>query len=131
MRRTTTTTTRRRAPAIRVYRENPPGRRVTLGHTVRGRELERVVGPRGRLTLAEAAAVLDRPAAEMRKDIRAGFLRALRDRGQVVVTLAACDRFLREEREDGEDALAALEAMRRTGQRPIPLGEFLRSRRLG
>jgi hypothetical protein len=126
MRRTTTTTTRYRAPAIRVYRENPPGSRVTLVRTVRGRERERVVGPRGQLTLAEAAAVLDRPVAEVRKDIRAGFLRARRDRGQAVVTLAGCDRFLREEREDGEGALAALEEMRRTGARPIPSEQVFR-----
>lgn len=121
-----TTTPRRRAPLIRVYHENLPGSRVTLVRTVRGQELERVVGPRGRLTLAEAAAVLDRPEREVRRAITGRFLAAQRDRGQVVVTLAACDRFLREEREDGEGALAALEEMRRTGARPIPSEQVFR-----
>lgn len=116
------TTTRARSPRIRASWHQPTGPvpRVTLARIVRGVPVERTVGPRGLLTLEEAAAVLDRPIREVRKDIRTAFLPARRHEGRLVVTVAACYRFLVEEREDGQGACAALEEMRRTGQRPIP-----------
>ena len=79
---------------------------------------ERALGPRTLLTLTEAAVVLNRPVAEVRRAIDAGFLRAARRRPRTLVTLRACHTFLDEERADG--ARAALEEMRRTGENPIP-----------
>src|SRR5713226_4272943 len=89
-----------RAPKIRVYRKTRSAPRVTLVRENRGRSFQREVGPRGLLTIEEAAAVLDRPVAAVRQSIRAGFLRAQRIGGHLVVTLAACHRYLREEAED-------------------------------
>lgn len=86
---------------------------------MRGQTLEREVGPNDLLTLAEAAAVLERPVADVRRAIRTRFLPARRRRRQVLVTVAACHRFLREEREDGQDAVAAVERARRTGAQPL------------
>jgi hypothetical protein len=73
---------------------------VTLVRDVRGRRLEREVGPRARLTVEEAAAVLDRPVAAVRIAIRAGFLRVRQVGGRAMITLAECQRYLREESED-------------------------------
>jgi hypothetical protein len=102
---------------------------VTIARTLRGKLTEYERGPRDRLTLAEAAAVLARPIREVRADIRAKFLRALP--GGRHVTVAACQEFLIEEREDGEGAHAAIAEMKRTGAKPVPSGEVFRELGLG
>ncbi len=90
---------------------------MTLVRESRGRRLERKVGPRGLLTLEEAAAVLARPVTMVRQSIRAGFLHARRTGGHLVVTLGACQRYLRDEVEDR----AAIHARRH--QRRYPAEE--------
>ena len=64
--------------------------------TSRGEERERPVGPRTLLTLAEAAAVLDRSPAEVLRSIRAGFLRPVRRGSRRYVTMTACRDYVRE-----------------------------------
>lgn len=91
---------------------------ITLARRVRGQTVQRVVAPRGRLTLPEAAAVLERPLREVRRSIRTGFLRACADGRHV--TVAACHQFLRGEREDGEAAMAAMDKVRRGEARVTP-----------
>lgn len=106
-------------PKLRVQwesRNSSP--RVVLARQLRGRTLERTVGPRGRLTFEEAAAVLERPVREVRRSIRTGFLRACPDGRHV--TLAACHQFLVEEREDGEAAVAVMDKVRRGEMALIP-----------
>lgn len=104
---------------LRVHWESSNAQpRVTLARQVRGRTLERAVGPRGRLTLVEAAAILRRPVREVRRSIRTGFLRACADGRHV--TLAACHQFLIEERADGEAAVALMEKVRRGEMALIP-----------
>jgi hypothetical protein len=116
-----TTRARTTSPKLRAWWHNPPATpRVTLARQVSGRTLEREVGPAGVLTLAEAAAVLDRPVADVRRAIRTRFLPARRRQGQLVVTVRACYRFREEERADGESAMAAVARARQTGARPIP-----------
>jgi hypothetical protein len=88
-----------------------------------GRVEQRELGPRDVLTVAEAAAILKRPVSEVRKDIRARFLRATRRKGRVVVTVAACREFPDEEREDGEAVLNVAERIRRGEARLIPYEE--------
>ena len=96
---------------LRVNRDRQPGAlRITI---LRG-QTERKVGPRGLLTIEEAAAFMRRSPAVVQRSIAAGFLPARRRGRQLVVTLAACDRYLREEAED----IAALRARRH--QRRIP-----------
>lgn len=108
-------------PKVRVAWANPGEARATLVTTTRnGHTRERSLGPRTLLTLASAAVVLNRPVAEVRRAIDAGFLRAARPRPPVRVTLRACRAFLDEERADGVRARASLEEMRRTGAKPIP-----------
>ena len=107
------------APRLSVHWENRNSSpRITLARQVRGRTRERVVGPRGRLTLEEAAAVLQRPVREVRRSIRTGFLRACTDGRHV--TLAACHQFLVEEREDGEAAVTVMEKVHRGEMALIP-----------
>jgi hypothetical protein len=96
---------------------------------MRGRVEQRELGPRDVLTIAEAAAILKRPVSEIRKDIRARFLRATRRKGRVMVTVAACRRFLDEEREDGKAALDAAERIGRGEAGLIPYEEV--KKRLG
>jgi hypothetical protein len=115
-RKTVSRSRARTAGRIRVHRENPPDAlRVTI---IRGTR-ERVVGPRGWLTLAEAAAVMRRPVAAVRQSIRAGFLPARRRGTATVLTLAAVDRYLREEAED----IAMVRARRRDAGRGRPAEE--------
>jgi hypothetical protein len=96
---------------VRVYRDRQPGTlRITI---VRGRS-ERDVGPRGLLTIQETAAFMRRSAAVVRRSIAAGLLPARRRGREFVLTVAACDRYLREEAEDR----AAIRARR--WQRRIP-----------
>ena len=64
--------------------------------TTRGEERERTVGPRTLLTVAEAAAVLDRSPAEVLRSIRAGFLRPVRRGSRRYVTMTACRDYVRE-----------------------------------
>ena len=71
--------------------------RATLIHvTSRGEERERTIGPRARVTLDEAAAVLDRSRGDVVRSIRAGFLRATRRGGRQYVTMLACRDYVRE-----------------------------------
>jgi predicted DNA-binding protein len=102
---------------------------VTLRLEMRGRVEQRELGPRDVLTVTEAAAILKRPVNEIRKDIRARFLRTTRRKGRVMVTVAACRQFLDEEREDGKAALDAAERIRRGEARLIPYEEV--KKRLG
>lgn len=98
----------RRSERIRVYRGALSGTpRITVVREMRGRKSERNVGPRGWLSLEEAAALLARPPAVVARSIQNGFLRARREGRNVFVTLAACDQFLREEREDLAHARAS------------------------
>jgi hypothetical protein len=61
--------------------------------------------------------VLERPPAVVLRSIRAGFLRARREGRRISVTLAACQQFLREERDD----IAYIQARR--NQRKYPAEE--------
>ena len=95
--------------------------RATLIHvTSRGEERERTVGPRARLTLDEAAAVLDRSRGDVVRSIRAGFLRATRRGGRQYVTMLACRDYVRE-------LLADLTIARARSREPrIPAEEVFR-----
>lgn len=101
-------TTRARAvPKVRVYWHAPPGLpRATLVREAKGETVERELGPRSRLTLAEAAAVLDRSPAEVYRAIRTGFLPARRVGEAVVVTFGACYRYIEEIKRDLAEARA-------------------------
>ena len=96
---------------------------VREGHG--GRD-ERNLGPRSLLDLDEAAAVLQRPRAEVERAIRTGFLAARREGRMIRVTVGACYRFLAEERADGQAARSAIEEMKRTGAKPIPAEQVYR-----
>ena len=112
-----------------VWQREAGGSRLTLRREMRGRVEQRELGPHDALTVAEAAAILERPLSEIRKDIRARFLKATRLKGRVVVTVAACRQFLDEEREDGKAALHAAERIRRGEVRLIPYEDV--KKRLG
>ena len=73
-----------------------------------GRLRERVVGPRTLLTIEEAAAVLERPVAHVRRAIKARLLRAVRRGSRRYLTMGACAGFLREEKADLAAARARL-----------------------
>jgi hypothetical protein len=86
-----------RVVKMRVVWPDPSEPRATLIRvTPRGEERERTVGPRTLLTLDEAAAVLDRSRADVRRSIRAGFLRPVRRGGRDYVTMQACRDYRRE-----------------------------------
>ena len=116
-------------PLRAAWQHEPDGHRVTLRRELRGRVEQRKLGPRDVLTVAEAAVILKRPVSEVRKDIRARFLRATRRKCRVVVTVAACRKFLDEEREDGKAALDVAERIGRGEARLIPYEEV--KKRLG
>lgn len=79
----------RHSERIRVYRDALSGTPcVTVVREMHGRKSERNVGPRGWLSLDEAAALLARPPAVVARCIQNGFLRARRERRNVFVTLA-------------------------------------------
>lgn len=73
-----------------------------------GRLRERVVGPRALLTIAEAAVVLERPVAHVRRAIKARLLRAVRRGSRTYLTMGTCVGFLREEKADLAVARARL-----------------------
>lgn len=91
-----------RVPGLRVRCLNADGvLSVDLTRTRSGKTRTRAVGfRRGRLTLDEASALLQRPRREVGLYIRAGFLRARRTGGRRYVTLQACVDFLFEEQYD-------------------------------
>ena len=85
------------ATKIRVIWPDLSVPRATLVQvTSRGEERERTVGPRTLLTVAEAAAVLDRSPAEVLRSIRAGFLRPVRRGSRRYVTMTAGRDYVRE-----------------------------------
>lgn len=96
---------------VRVSRPRGTG---TLRIAIARGQTEREVGPRGLLTIEEAAAFMGRSPAAVQRSIASGFLPARRRGRDLVVTLAACDRYLRQEAED----IAAVR--RRRHQRRIP-----------
>lgn len=99
------------APTLRVIWPNPGELRATLVREApRGARRERKLGPRAVLSVAEAAVVLRRSAEEVRRAIRAGFLRACRRGSQPAVTFRSCQEFLREEAHDGRIAKARMAA---------------------
>jgi hypothetical protein len=104
--------------------ENPPGGApcavLTREHR-NGSVEERTVGPRGRLDLTEAAAVLGESPDEVRRSIRAGLLDARRHGTRWVITLQACLQYLRELADD----IAYLEAHQ--GEPTIPAEVVYRS----
>lgn len=83
------------------------------------RARRRKVGPRARLTLEEAAAVLGRPREYVQRAVQTGFLRPVRD-SRRHVTLGACINFLREEEHEGRIA------REREGEPTIPAEEVYR-----
>lgn len=90
-----------RVPGLRVRCLNADGvLSVELTRTRSGKKQTRMVGLRGRLTLDEASALLQRPRREVDLQVRAGFLRARRVGGRRYVTLQACIEFLLEEQYD-------------------------------
>lgn len=99
------------ATKIRVIWPNPSEPRATLVRVTARGERERTVGPRGLLTLDEAAAVLDRSRADVVRSIRAGFLRATRREGRRYVTMLACRDYVR-------DLLADLSVARTRSREP-------------
>ena len=106
---------------IRVRWENAATAALTLERkTPSGRMSSRALGPRAILRLEEAAAAVERPRDQVRRAIRAGFLRARRRGGRTVVTVQACADFLREERADREVVRA------RRGAPTVPFEEVLR-----
>jgi hypothetical protein len=117
----------RRAPArrrrIECWWQNPPTElRVLLHITTNGHRVERKVGPRGRLDLAEATAVLRVPARAIRRAIDRGDLHARWTHGQPFVTLQDAVQWWERE-ENGFDQKAADQArrdMEAAGERPIP-----------
>lgn len=80
------------------------------------------MGPRGRLTVKEAAAVLLVPVGVVRRAIDRGALRVRERHGELAVTLQdAVEWWAREEdRFDQATADAALREVQATGTRPIP-----------
>ena len=89
------------ATGIQVVWSNRAEPRATLIFKAQGGRLrDRVVGPRALLTIAEAAAVLDRPVAHVRRAIKARLLRAVRRNGREYLTMGTCVGFLREEKAD-------------------------------
>ncbi len=122
------------APAtkIRVEWSSPPPRSwlkfvgpleaTIVREAVGGRGRRRKVGPRARLTLDEAAAVLGRPREYVERAVRAGFLRPVPD-SRRHVTLRACVKFLQEEECDGRIA------QERGGEATIPAEEVYRELR--
>lgn len=91
----------RPAPTIRLIWPDPAEPRATLIHvTPGGREHKRALGPRTRLTLAQAAAVLGRSREGVQRSIRAGTLRTVRRNGRRYVTMQACRDFERERQAD-------------------------------
>ena len=117
------------ATIVTTWHVNAGEARVSLRREVRGRVEERELGPLDVLTLNEAAVILKRPVTEIRKDIRRRFLRATRRKGRVVVTVAACRKFLDEELEDGGAALRVTERIRRGDAKLVPYEEV--KKRLG
>jgi hypothetical protein len=117
------------APArIRVCWENPFGTPRLILETRRGNQVvERPLGPRGILTLDQAAAVLERPRAAVLCEIRAGLLRPVRRRGRTVgVTVRACAEFLAEQRQDLVASRTVLDRVGRGRERLIPWDEARR-----
>ena len=94
---------------IQVVWPNRAEPRATLVFKAKyGRLRERVVGPRALLTIEEAAAVLERPVAHVRRAIEARLLRAVRRGSRRYLTMGACAGFLREEKADLAVARARL-----------------------
>lgn len=90
-----------RVPGLRVRCLNADGvLSVELTRTRSGKKHTHMAGLRGRFTLDEASALLQRPRREVELQIRAGFLRARRLSGRRCVTLQACIEFLLEEQYD-------------------------------
>lgn len=112
-----------RAAAQIELRPNPPTGATLIRIFPSGRRRARALGPRALLSLAEAAAVLKRPRAEVQRAVRTKFLRSAR--GGRYVTYGACLAFLREEAADGRAAQAAMAS----GGPSIPARELYR--RLG
>ena len=79
-----------------------PGGLTLLTVARRGQEYD--LGPRGLLTLEEAADALARPVSEVRRAIVGGFIPARRRGRTIYVTAGALVRFLDEERHDVEIA---------------------------
>ena len=91
----------RTGTAIHVVWPSRAEPRATLAFKTEGGRLrERVVGPRALLTIAEAAAVLDRPVAHVRRAIKACLVRAVRRGSRTYLTMGTCVGFLREEKAD-------------------------------
>ena len=80
-----------------VWRNRAEPRATLILKAESGRLRERVVAPRTLLSIAEAAAVLDRPIAHVRRAIKARLLRAVRRGSRTYLTMATCAGFLREE----------------------------------
>jgi hypothetical protein len=123
-----------RRPASR-----PAARGIRFWWRTRGRAgltLERVIGdrvtsrrelgPRGRLDLDEAAAVLERSVDEVRGEIRAGFLQRVRGSRPMKVTIQALAAFLEEERADVKAAQRADARIRSGCSRLVPWSEVRR-----
>ena len=91
-----------------VWPDRAEPRAILIFKAEDGRLRERVVGPRALLTIAEAAAVLERPVAHVRRAIKARLLRAVRRGGRECVTMGTCVGFLREEKADLAVARARL-----------------------
>jgi hypothetical protein len=101
------------ATKIRVEWSSPPPRSwlkfvgpfeaTIVREATGGRTRRRKVGPRSRLTLEAAAAVLGRPREYVERAVRTGFLRPVRN-SRRHVTLRACVNFLQEEEYDGRIA---------------------------
>jgi hypothetical protein len=90
-----------RRGTIRVVWPDPAEPCATLIYrTASGRQRERHVGPRARLTLDQAGAVLGRNRDGVERAIRAGFLRTVRHNGRRYVTMQACRDYERERRAD-------------------------------
>jgi hypothetical protein len=106
------------AKKVRVWWHNPPGATARL--TVESSGEARDVGPRGLLTLAEAAAVLDRSEADVRAAIRTRFLRAVRRGSSLYVTLQALISYAREEQRDTEIADRTMRDIRSGRVKLIP-----------
>lgn len=99
----------RTGTGIQVIWPNRAEPRATLVFKAEGGRLrQRLVGPRSLLSLQEAAAVLDRPVAHVRRAIKARFLRAVRRGSRNYLTLRTCVGFLREEKADVAVARARL-----------------------
>ncbi|MBI4593490.1 MAG: helix-turn-helix domain-containing protein [Candidatus Rokubacteria bacterium] len=104
------------AGAIRVQ-ANPPAVLQVARATRHGVQL---LGPRARLTLDEAAEALGRSRDDVKRAIRAGFLRAVQRGSRCYVTVQACAAFLAEERHDADAAARAEADAAARGELPIP-----------